>query len=143
MKNALIAGIIGLLFMAGGFAAGFKMMPKTKPAPVAAAVPPATVTPPGAAVPMPTPEAISMDTLTKTSQSMMALNLALSDREKRVQEREDRVKQEEDEITAERQALDASHEKFKALFNDFQSRLQLVEANQLEQLQKQAEFYST
>ena len=141
MKNALISGIIGLLFMAGGFAVGFKMMPKPKAAPVVAA-PPASVTPPGAAVPVPTPNAISMDTLKKTSESMMALNLALSDREKRVAAREAAVKEKEDELTAERAALDASHEKFKALFNDFQSRLQLVEANQMEQLQKQADLYN-
>jgi hypothetical protein len=141
MKNALISGLIGLLFMAGGFAVGFKMMPKPKAAPVVVA-PPTTVTPPGAAVPVPAPDAISMDTLKKTSESMMALNLALADREKRVAEREAAVKEKEDELVAERTALDASHEKFKALFNDFQSRLQLVEASQQEQLQKQADLYS-
>lgn len=140
MKNALISGILGLLFMAGGFAVGFKMMPKPKPVVVAAPAP-TTVTPPGAAVPMPTPDAISMDTLKKTSESMMALNLALSEREKRVNEREAKLQQEEDQIAAERNALDDSHAKFKAMFNDFQNRLQVVEANQQEQLQKQAELY--
>jgi hypothetical protein len=127
--------------MAGGFAAGFKMMPKPKAAPVVVAQP-TSVTPPGAAVPVPTPNAISLDTLKKTSESMMSLNLALEDREKRVTERETAVKEKEDELVAERSALDASHEKFKALFNDFQSRLQLVEASQLAQLQKQADLYN-
>ncbi len=140
MKNALISGILGLLFMGGGFAVGFKMMPKPKPVVVAAPAP-TTVTPPGAAVPMPTPDAISMDTLRKTSESMMALNLALSEREKRVIEREAKLQQEEDQIAAERNALDATHVKFKAMFNDFQGRLQVVEANQQEQLQRQAELY--
>jgi len=140
MKNALIAAVVGLLFMAGGFAVGFKLMPKPKIAPVIAATP-TTVTPPGAVVPMPAPEAISLDALKKTSESMMALNLALADREKRVADRESEVKRKEDELTAERNALDASHANFKALFTDFQSRLQLVEASQVQQLQKQSELY--
>jgi hypothetical protein len=140
MKNALISGIVGLLFMAGGFTIGIQLMPRPKPAPVVIA-PPATMTPPGAAVPVPTPNAISLETLKKTSESMMALNLALSDREKRVAEREAAAQAKEDEMAAERAALDASHEKFKALFNDFQSRLQLVEANQMQELQKQAELF--
>ena len=140
MKNALITGILGLIFMAGGFAVGFKMMPVPKPI-VVAPPPPTEVTPAGAAVPVPAPDAISMDTLKKTSQSMMDLNLALADREKRVTEREAKLQQEESEMAAERVAMDSSHEKFKAMFNDFQSRLELVEANQQEQLQKQAELY--
>jgi hypothetical protein len=142
MKNALIAGVIGLLFMAGGFAVGLKMMPKPKAPPAPPAPVATTMTPPGAAVPVPTPDAISMDTLKKTSESMMALNLALAEREKHVAEREAKAQQREDELDAERAALDSSHEKFKALFQDFQARLQLVEANQLQQLQKQAEFYN-
>jgi hypothetical protein len=141
MKNALIAGVVGLLFMAGGFAVGFKMMPKPKTPPAPPVVAATTMTPPGAAVPMPTPDAISMDTLKKSSESMLSLNLALAQREKQVAAREAKVKEREDELTAERAALDSSHEKFKTLFNDFQGRLQLVEANQLQQLQKQAEFY--
>jgi hypothetical protein len=140
MKNALISGIVGLLFMAGGFYAGFQLMPRPKPVPVVVA-PPTTMKPPGAAVAMPTAAAISMDTLTRTSQSMMDLNLALADREKRVTEREAKVEQQEEEMAAERAALDSSHEKFKAMFNDFQSRLQLVEASQQEALQKQAEVF--
>ena len=82
MKNALISGILGLLFMVGGFYAGFQMMPKPKPV-VVTAPSPTEVKPAGAAVPMPVADAISMDTLKKTSQSMMDLNLALADREKR------------------------------------------------------------
>ncbi len=83
-----------------------------------------------------------METLKKTSESMMALNLALADREKRVAAREAKLQEEEEELADERATLDASHEKFKALFNDFQNRLELVEANQQEQLQKQVDLYN-
>jgi len=135
MKNLIIATIIGLLFMAGGFGVGMKLAPKQVPkikAPAEAQAAGKTA-----------PEAISIDTLRKTSETMMSLNQALQDREQKVAEREEKVKEKEDELAAERAALDRSHEKFKVLFDEFQQRLQLVEANQTEQLQKEAELYSS
>jgi hypothetical protein len=132
MKNLIIATIIGLVFMAGGFWYGMKLMPVPPPAKEVAANAPAAA---------PAAPAISIDTLKKTSETMMALNDALQVREQNVADRERRVREREDELNAEREALDRSHEKFKALFNEFQDRLQLVEASQLEQLQKQADLY--
>jgi flagellar motility protein MotE (MotC chaperone) len=140
MKNAIIAGVVGLLFMGGGFYAGMQLMPKV--APKVAAVPaPTEVKLPGNAVPTPVPDAITLDTLKKTSESMMSLNQQLALREQRLAEREQKVRQHEDEITAERTALDASHEKFKQLFGEFKNRLQLVDDSEREQLTKQAELY--
>jgi hypothetical protein len=140
MKNALIAGVVGLLFMCGGFYAGLQVMPKMAPK-VAATPPPTEVKLPGNAVPTPVPDAISLDTLKKTSESMMSLNQELAVREQRLNEREQKVRQHEDEIVAERTALDASHEKFKQLFAEFKNRLQLVEDSEREQLTKQSELY--
>ena len=88
MKNALITAVVGLLFMSAGFAVGFHLMPKPKPVPAPVAAAPTMVTPPGAAVPVPVADAITLDTLKKTSESMMSLNVALAEREKRVAERE-------------------------------------------------------
>jgi hypothetical protein len=134
MKNLLIAGVVGLAFMTGGFWFGLRLAPlpppQSKDAPALAQSP---------AVPKPDP--ISVETLRKTSETMMTLNQALQAREQTVAAREQKVKEQEDELGAEREALDRSHEKFKALFEEFQQRLQLVEANQLDQLQKQAALY--
>ena len=140
MKNLIISGVIGCLFMAGGFYFGMRLMPV--PPPKAKTV---AATAPGAPAnsAAPAPDAISVDTLRKTSETMMALNQALQAREQNVAERERKVKEREDEIIAERQALDRTHERFKVLFNEFQDRLQLVESSQLEQLQKEAELYSS
>jgi hypothetical protein len=136
MKNLIIASVVGLLFMGGGFWYGLKLKPLPTPASKdAAAAALAQKAAPDALPP------ISVDTLTKASESMMSLNEALKDREEKVAEREQEVKTKEDELQAERTALDNSHEKFKALFEEFQQRLQLVEANQVEQLQKEAELY--
>jgi hypothetical protein len=134
MKNLIIGGVVGLIFMAGGFWYGLQLKPLPTPAgKVATAA--ATSAAPAA------PPPISMDALTKASESMMSLNDALKAREEKVAEREQAVKEREDELAAERAALDNSHEKFKALFEEFQQRLQLVDANQLDQLQKQAALY--
>jgi len=134
MKNLAIAGVIGLAFMTGGFWFGMRLMPlppsRAKEAPVHA---------PSAQASAPDP--ISLEALKKTSQTMMSLNLALQAREQKVTAREQKAKEREDELDAERAALDRSHEKFKLLFGEFQQRLQLVEANQLDQLQKQAALY--
>lgn len=134
MKNLLIAGVVGLAFMTGGFWFGLRLAPlpppHSKEAPALAQ---------SSAIPKPDP--ISVETLRKTSETMMTLNQALQTREQAVAAREQKVKEREDELGAERDALDRSHEKFKALFGEFQQRLQLVEANQLDQLQKQAALY--
>ncbi len=134
MKNLVIAGVIGLAFMSGGFWFGLRLAPlpppRAKEAPVHAQSAAAS-----------TPAPISMEALKKTSESMMALNQALQLREQRVAAREQKAKAREEELDAEREALDRSHEKFKLLFGEFQQRLQLVEASQLDQLQKQAVLY--
>jgi hypothetical protein len=142
MKNLIIATVFGTAVMAGGFWYGMRIAPKpvAKPPTTAAAQSPGATNEPGAT---PAADAISVDTLKKTSEEMMTLNQALQDREKKVAEREQKVAQQEDEIRAEREALDRSHDKFKTLFNEFQSRLQLVEANQAADLQKQSELYTT
>jgi len=134
MKNMLIGGVVGLIFMAGGFWYGLRLKPLPTPISKEAAAAQAL-----AAQPAPPP--FSIDTLKKASESMMSLNEALKAREERVTAREQAVKVREDEIAAERSALDNSHEKFKALFEEFQQRLQLVEANQLDQLQKEAALF--
>lgn len=137
MKNLIIAGLIGMGFMGGGFWYGLQLKPLPKPqtreeAAAAAQVAAAAAVPP-----------ISIDTLKKASESIMSLNDAIKDREAKVAAREQAVQERETELAAERAALDASHEKFKELFNEFQSRLQLVEANQVDELQKQAALYQT
>jgi hypothetical protein len=139
MKNLIIAGIVGMAFMVGGFTVGMKLAPKP-PAPKVAAAPAA---PKPSNTPVQTPEAISLDALKRTSETMVNLNEALQAREKAVAAREQRVKEREEELAAERDAIDRSHEKFKGLYAEFQQRLQLVEANQADQLQKQAELYQT
>jgi len=73
----------------------------------------------------------------------MSLNQALQAREKSVALREQKAKEKEDELDAEREALDRAHDHFKTLFNEFQARLQLVEAKQLEELQKQSALYTS
>jgi hypothetical protein len=136
MKNLMIASVVGLLFMAGGFWYGLRLKPLPTPASTEALAAALTKS---AAPDAPPP--ISVATLTKASESMMSLNEALKAREEKVAAREEAVKEREDELAAERTALDSSHEKFKALFEEFQQRLQLVEANQVEQLEKEAELY--
>jgi hypothetical protein len=138
MKNLLIASFIGLLFMGGGFWFGMKLMPVPS-APGKGIAAAASTTAASAA----NASTISLDALKKTSETMMSLNEALQIRERNVAAREQKVKQQEDEIAAERSALDRSHEKFKALFDEFQQRLQLVEASQMDQLQKQASLYES
>jgi hypothetical protein len=137
MKNLIIAGVVGVAFMVGGFFFGLHLkpipVPPTKEAVAAAEKKAAAEKPP----------VISLDSLKKTSESMMSLNEALQTREQLVAQREQKVKEREDELEAERQALDRSHERFKALFAEFQQRLNLVEASQMEQLQKQAVLYES
>jgi flagellar motility protein MotE (MotC chaperone) len=136
MKNVIISGAIGVIFMVGGFAVGMKFMPK----PPASAAGTSAATP-GAATAASAPDPISIEALKKTSDSMMTLNKALEEREQKVAAREQAAKAREDELDAERAALNSSHEKFKTLFAEFQSRLQLVDASQVDQLQKQAALY--
>ena len=138
MKNLLISGLIGTAVMAGGFYLGMRLAPT----PPAKAAPIQTASAP-AGTETPAPDAISLDTLRKTSETMMSVSQALDAREKSVAEREQKVKLKEDEIEAERAALDRTHEKFKLLFAEFQQRLQLVEASQLDQLQKQSALYTS
>lgn len=138
----LIAGVIGLLFMIGGFAVGLKLMPVPPHAPVKAATA-AVATTPGLNASPTAPDPISLDSLKQTSQSMMSLNEALKLRENQVTEREQKVRAREDELVAEREALDNSHDKFKALFTEFKQRLDLVETHQVEDLQKQADLYQS
>jgi hypothetical protein len=138
MKNLIIAAVVGTLFMAGGFYVGMRMMPVPPPKATATTA----QTTPGATVATPAPDAISIETLKKTSETMMNLNKALQAREQAVAERERKVAQREEELSAEREALDQTHEQFKVLFNQFQSRLQLVEASQMDQLQKEASLYT-
>jgi hypothetical protein len=137
MKNLIVGAIVGLAFMAGGFWYGLRLKPLPTPQSVAALAATAA-----AEVKPPAPPPISLDTLKKTSETMMSLNEALQVREKAVADREEKVARREDELGAERTALDASHAKFKELFNEFQQRLVLVEANQADQLQKQADLYT-
>ncbi len=143
MKNAIIGGVVGLLFMCGGFFFGLKLKPlPAPPAPVVAAAAPVVNSKTTVVLPKPgTP--ITVDVLRKTSESMMTLNDALQAREQAIAVREQKVQQREDELAAERGALDRSHAKFKELYNEFQSRLQLVEQNQMAQVQKQADLYTS
>ena len=134
MKNILIGLVVGMLSMGGGFFFGLHLKPipapkKAVPAPVAAAAPAPH-------------EAFSVDTLRKTSEDMMDVNDALKAREKTVAAREKKARETEDELAAERAALDRSHDKFKALYAQFQGRLQLVEANEQDQLQRQVIVYN-
>lgn len=133
MKNYLIGGVIGLLFMAGGFWFGLRLAPKPPAKKVAATT----------KAPAPTPEAISLETLRKTTEGMMDINQALQAREREVAAREKRVHEEEDEIAAERSALDRSHDKFKELYAEFQQRLELVDNNEQDQLQRQVTIYNS
>jgi len=137
MKNVIIAAVVGLAFMVGGFFFGLHLkplpVPPSKDAVAAAAKKAIAEKPP----------VFSLDSLKKTSESMMSLNEALQAREQSVAQREQKVKEREDELEAERLALDRSHDKFKALFAEFQQRLHLVEASQVEQLQKQAVLYES
>ncbi len=138
MKILIVAGVVGLIFMIGGFMFALRLKPL--PAPSSKAAP--TVAKAAAPVAPPHPDAITIDSLRKTSETMMTLNQALQIREDSVAAREKKVHDREDELAAERGALDRSHAKFKMLYNEFQQRLKLVEENQVEQLQKQAEIYA-
>ncbi len=124
MKNAIVGGIVGLLFMGGGFYLALKMKPLPEPPkPAAPVVAPVAVDKSKIYTPPPG-SPITIDTLRKTSESMMSLNEALQDREKAVALREQNAQHREDELAAERAALDKSHPKFKELYNEFKSRLQ-------------------
>ena len=139
MKNLILPAVIGLLCMTGGFYYGMRLMPVPSKKAASVATAPKAATPTDV-IP---PEAISMESLKKTSEGMMSLNEALRAREQAVAFREQKLKQREEELDAERATLDASHEKFKQLFHEFQDRLQLVSQNQADQLQKQADLYAT
>jgi hypothetical protein len=135
MKNLLISGLIGLAFMVGTFCIGWKLAP-VPPPPIKQAPVLAQNTAPAK------PDPIGPEALKKTSETMMMLNQAIETREKNVAAREEKARQREEELNAERAALDRSHERFRILFGEFQQRLQLVEANQLDELQKQAGLYA-
>ncbi len=137
MKKLLPGAIIGLLFLIGGFGIGLRLAkfpsppaPKSKVPELAAVV----------AITAPT-DPITPEALRKTSEGMMELNQSLKTREQQVALREQKAKEQEEELHAEQDALVRSHEKFNQLFLQFQNRLQLVEANQLEQAQRQNEIY--
>jgi flagellar motility protein MotE (MotC chaperone) len=138
IKNLAIGGVVGLIFMSGGFWFGLRLVhvPVPKKAP-------AVATAKGAATPAASRDAISIDALKKTSEGMMDVNQALQVREQAVVAREKKALQVEDELAAERAALDRSHEKFHALYGQFQQRLQLVSANEADQLQRQLDIYTT
>ncbi len=140
MKNMIISGLIGTAFMAGGFWYGMRVAPVPPPKPKAVATQTQT---PGGSTTAPAPDLIGVEALKKTSEAMMSLNQALQAREKNVALREQKAKEQEDELVAEREALDRAHAHFKTLFNEFQARLQLVEATQTEELQKQSALYTS
>jgi hypothetical protein len=140
MKNMIISGLIGTAFMAGGFWYGMRVAPVPPSKPKAVATQAQTPSTPAEAA---AADMIGVEALKKTSEAMMTLNQALQAREKNVALREQKVREQEDELVAERSALDRTHEHFKSLFNEFQARLQLVEARQAEELQKQATLYTT
>lgn len=142
----IISGFIGTAFMAGGFWYGMRVAPVPTPKPKAVATQTQTPGAPAdtsATAEAAAPDTINIDSLKKASDSMMSLNQALQAREKNVALREQKAKEKEDELVAEREALNRSHEHFKTLFTEFQARLQLVEAKQMEELQKQSALYTT
>jgi hypothetical protein len=140
MKNMIISGLIGTAVMAGGFWYGMRVAPVPPPKPKPVATQTQT---PGATAEPAAPDVIGVEALKKTSEAMMTLNQALQAREKNIALREQKAKEKEDELVAERTALDRTHEHFKTLFNEFQTRLHLVEAKQADELQKQATLYTT
>jgi flagellar motility protein MotE (MotC chaperone) len=136
IKNLAIGGVVGLLFMSGGFYFGLRFVHVPVPKIAVAAAPTPAETAKAAR------DAISIDALQKTSQGMMDMNQALQARELAVAAREKKAQQLEDELDAERAALDRSHAKFHALYGEFASRLQLVQANEADQLQRQLTIYT-
>ena len=136
MKNALISGAVGLIFMTGGFFLGMRL----------AHLPPAakagTVAPVAAIAAAPKP-AFSIETLRKTTQSLLEINQALQAREAAVAAREKRAAEQEQELAAERAALDQSHESFQVLYQEFLKRLQLVKGSEAGQWQRQIEIYGS
>ena len=137
IKPLAIGGVVGLLFMTGGFFVGLRFVHVPAPKVAVAAAPTK------AEVEKAARDAISVDALQKTSKGMMDMNQALQARELAVVAREKKAQQREDELDAERAALDRSHEKFHALYGEFQARLQLVQANEADQLQRQLAIYTT
>ena len=137
MKSALIGGAVGLIFMAGGFFLGLRLVHLPAGAKTAAGgAGTLTITP----APKP---AFTVETLRKATQSLLEVNQALQAREAAVAARERKARQTEEEMVAEREALDRSHEKFKALYGEFLSRLQLVKAGEADQLQRQIAIYDS
>jgi flagellar motility protein MotE (MotC chaperone) len=136
IKNLAIGGAVGLLFMVGGFFGGMRFVHVPVPKKIAAVAP--TAKAPVAA----SRDAISIDALRKTSQNMMDVNQALQARELAVAAREKKAREREDELDAERAALDRSHAKFKELYAQFEQRLQLVTANESDQMQRQMTIYT-
>ncbi len=73
MKSLIIATVVGLICMGGGFFLALRLKPLPVPvvkSPTPVAATDATATPPH-------PDTISVDTLRRTSETMMALNEAL------------------------------------------------------------------
>jgi hypothetical protein len=137
MKSVIISGVAGLAFLGGGFFAGMKLSPLPK-VPAKTSAPAATVAAPTAIADPITPESLK-----KTSEELTDLNKNLQQREHDVAVREQAVKQREDEMDAERDALNRSHQKFNQLYGEFQQRLQLVESNEIDQLKRQDDLYTT
>jgi hypothetical protein len=92
MKNLLISGVVGLLFISGGFFLGFRLVPKPAPKPVAASHAVA------AAVPVPPKPAFSIDTLKAATDGLCDLNQAIQAREQAVTAREQKAAQLEQEL---------------------------------------------
>jgi hypothetical protein len=137
IKNLAIGGVVGMFFMAGGFFVGMRFVHVPVPKKAAALL--TTAKP----APVASRDAISVDALRKTSEGMMDVNQALQAREQAVAAREKKALQREDELDAERAALDRSHEKFHELYAEFEQRLQLVNANEADQFQRQLAIYTT
>ena len=137
IKNLAIGGVVGLLFMSGSFFAGLRFVHVPVPKKAVAATAKATANP---AV---SRDAIGVEALRKTTEGMMDVTQALQAREQAVAAREKKARERDDELNAESAALDRSHAKFHELYGQFQQRLQLVTANEADQLQRQMAIYTT
>ena len=135
MKNIIICGLVGTSFLLSGFWFGLRIAPMPKPKPAAAALAKTDAkTAPR--------DAISLETLRATTENMVAVNQALQAREQAVAAREKKVQQDEDEVVAEHAALDRLHAQFHQLYSEFQNRLQLVDDNETDQLQRQVSIFN-
>ena len=141
MKAAIIAAVLGLLFMIGGFSAGMFLAPH-----VAVPTPPvvhAPTAPSPAYDNRPKTSAITPEALRKTSDDLFALNQTLQSKKVELDDFERKLKERSEELKEERAALDRSHKKLSGLFALLQQRLDLVEAKQMDQVQKQVDLFQS